>query len=136
MCCGVSSPFSPAEYPILRSKNRRSWGSHSPTRTPLPGYDQLPATRPSLTLSERQISEPILKDEDVERVRRQLDPRFLSSQAGLQKQDEISAQGGHHARFYDKYRDVAKEFDEEFLKKHGGDLDTTLIFVSSLPGFD
>ena len=27
-------------------------------------------------------------------------------------------------------REVAKEYDKDFLKKHGEDLDTTLIFVS------
>ena len=33
--------------------------------------------------------------------------------------------------FYGEYQKVAREYDEEFLKKHGGDLDTTLIFVST-----
>ena len=75
-------------------------------------------------------------DEDVERVRRQLDPRFLSSQAGLQKQDEISVQGGRHAHFYDKYLKIAEDYDEQFLKKNNEDLNTTLIFVSFPSGLD
>ena len=33
--------------------------------------------------------------------------------------------------FYGEYQKVAREYDEDFLKKHGGDLDTTLIFVST-----
>ncbi|KAF9783506.1 hypothetical protein BJ322DRAFT_980879, partial [Thelephora terrestris] len=35
----------------------------------------------------------------------------------------------HQTRFYDKYRKVAEEYDKNFLKKHAGDLDTTLIFA-------
>ena len=34
------------------------------------------------------------------------------------------------AEFYDKFQREAEEFDGDFLKKCGGDLDTTLIFVS------
>ncbi|KAF9780439.1 hypothetical protein BJ322DRAFT_1011998, partial [Thelephora terrestris] len=33
------------------------------------------------------------------------------------------------ARFYENYHKVAEEFDKEFLKKYGEDLDTTLIFA-------
>jgi hypothetical protein len=36
------------------------------------------------------------------------------------------------ARFYENYHKVAEEFDKEFLKKYGEDLDTTLIFVSPM----
>ena len=46
------------------------------------------------------------------------------------KQDTLSAKERHKARFYESYRKVAKEYDEEFLQTYGGDLDTTLIFVS------
>ena len=42
----------------------------------------------------------------------------------------------HRARFYEDYHKVAEEYDKQFLKKHGGDLDTTLIFVSSCGVFD
>jgi len=31
--------------------------------------------------------------------------------------------------FYEHYRKEAKEYDEEFVKKHDEDLNTTLIFV-------
>jgi len=37
-------------------------------------------------------------------------------------------------KFYDKYYKVAEEYDKVFMKKHEEDLNTTLIFVSSLPG--
>jgi len=33
------------------------------------------------------------------------------------------------AEFYEHYRKEAKEYDEEFTKKHDVDLNTTLIFV-------
>ena len=39
-------------------------------------------------------------------------------------------QGDHQAPFYEAYRKVAEEYDEEFLKKNEEDLNTTLIFVS------
>jgi len=32
--------------------------------------------------------------------------------------------------FYDKFQRVADEYDRDFIGKYGGDLDTTLIFVS------
>jgi hypothetical protein len=38
----------------------------------------------------------------------------------------------YQAQFYEHYRDVAAEYDKEFLKKHDEDLTTTLIFVSRL----
>ena len=38
------------------------------------------------------------------------------------------------AEFYTHYREVAGEFDKEFLKKYDDDLDTTLIFVSRVYG--
>ena len=40
------------------------------------------------------------------------------------------------ARFYDNYRKLAEEYDKDFLKKYGEDLDTTLIFVGSPSGLD
>ena len=41
-------------------------------------------------------------------------------------------QDDHQAEFYKHYHEVAAKFDQEFLKKYNDDLDTTLIFVSSL----
>lgn len=41
----------------------------------------------------------------------------------------------HQARFYEEYHKVADEYDKEFLKKYGEDLDTTLIFVSLVSSF-
>lgn len=32
-------------------------------------------------------------------------------------------------RFYGHYRKEAEEYDKEFMGKHGGDLETSLIFV-------
>ena len=47
------------------------------------------------------------------------------------KQDAFPPnQEDHQAQFYEHYREVAGEFDKEFLKKYDEDLDTTLIFVS------
>lgn len=39
-------------------------------------------------------------------------------------------QEDHQARFYEGYRKVAEEYDEDFFKKYDEDLSTTLIFVS------
>ena len=36
--------------------------------------------------------------------------------------------------FYNKFKRAADEYDDNFVRKYGGDLDTTLIFVSFLPG--
>ncbi|KAF9780438.1 hypothetical protein BJ322DRAFT_981223, partial [Thelephora terrestris] len=35
----------------------------------------------------------------------------------------------YQTRFYDNYRKVAEEYDKDFLKRYGEDLDTTLIFA-------
>ena len=35
----------------------------------------------------------------------------------------------YRTRFYDMYCREAEEYDREFIKKHGEDLNTTLIFV-------
>lgn len=48
----------------------------------------------------------------------------------------MSTQGDREARFYDYYRKVAEEYDKEFLKRYGEDLDTTLIFVGSTLSLD
>ena len=36
------------------------------------------------------------------------------------------------AKFYERYRKEAEEYDKEFMKKYEEDLDTTLIFVCRL----
>ena len=41
----------------------------------------------------------------------------------------------NQAQFYQAYRKVAEEYDKEFLKKYEEDLNTTLIFVSSVSNF-
>ena len=41
-------------------------------------------------------------------------------------------QEDHRARFYEYYRKEAKEYDRVFMKKYDEDLNTTLIFVSSV----
>ena len=38
-----------------------------------------------------------------------------------------------HEQFYAKYLTESKEYEEYFLKKYGGDLDNTLLFVGFLP---
>ena len=53
-----------------------------------------------------------------------------------QNQGTSQTQDDHEARFYDSYRKVAEEYDKDFLKKYGEDLDTTLIFVGSTPSCD
>ena len=53
------------------------------------------------------------------------------SQSCRAKQDKLPVdREDHEARFYEAYRKVAEEYDEDFLNKHGEDLNTTLIFVS------
>lgn len=46
------------------------------------------------------------------------------------KQDVTPIQEVHRARFYEDYRKVSEDYDNRFLKKHGEDLNMTLIFVS------
>ena len=40
-----------------------------------------------------------------------------------------SAGSGARAEFYNKFKREADEYDNDFLEKYRGDLDTTLIFV-------
>jgi hypothetical protein len=42
----------------------------------------------------------------------------------------------HEARFYKNYGDVAKEYDDDYLKKYREDLETTLLFVGSVSPYD
>ena len=42
----------------------------------------------------------------------------------------------HRAQFYEKYRQEAEDYDNEFIKKYDEDLNTTLIFVSLLRFLD
>jgi hypothetical protein len=44
-------------------------------------------------------------------------------------------QENHQAQFYKDYRRAAEEYDKEFLRKYNEDLNTTLIFVSSIRSF-
>ena len=46
--------------------------------------------------------------------------------------DLSSAQEDPRSEFYGHYRKEAEEYDKEFMKKYEEDLDTTLIFVSSV----
>ena len=59
-------------------------------------------------------------------------PKISPSLSHSQKQDANPAQEDHRARFYEDYRKVAEEYDRGFLKKRDDDLNTTLIFVSSI----
>ena len=61
-------------------------------------------------------------------------PRISSRPPRSQKQDVLFTQEDRQADFYKSYRKVAEEYDKEFLKKHDEDLNTTLIFVSSVSG--
>ena len=57
--------------------------------------------------------------------------RMSPSQFCRAKQDKLPVdREDHQARFYEVYRKVAEEYDEDFLKKYEEDLNTTLIFVS------
>ena len=48
------------------------------------------------------------------------------------KQDILSPQEDHRSEFYKHYRREAEEYDREFMEKYDEDLNTTLIFVSSV----
>ena len=41
--------------------------------------------------------------------------------------------GNARVEFYNKFKREADDYDNDFLKKYGGDLDITLIFVGLLP---
>ena len=45
------------------------------------------------------------------------------------RQGVESSHEGRRAKFYERYRKEAEDYDEEFMKKYEEDLDTTLIFV-------
>ena len=53
-----------------------------------------------------------------------------------QKKDLPPTTQDYQARFYEIYREEAKDHDKEFTKKYDGDLNTTLIFVSLLLRLD
>jgi len=46
----------------------------------------------------------------------------------------LDKDSGHDPRtgFYNKFKEEAAEYDDDFYKKYDEDLNTTLIFVSSL----
>ena len=48
--------------------------------------------------------------------------------------DASPAQKDFRTPFYEHYHKEADEYDKEFMQKHGGDLDTTLIFVRQEQG--
>jgi len=48
------------------------------------------------------------------------------------KLDIPSIQADHRTQFFEDYRREAEEYDREFMKKYDEDLNTTLIFVSSV----
>lgn len=48
------------------------------------------------------------------------------------KQQVPPTQEDHQAQFYKDYRREAEWYDREFMNKHEEDLNTTLIFVSSV----
>jgi hypothetical protein len=51
------------------------------------------------------------------------------------EEDVLPVQEDHQARFYADYRKVSEEYDKEFMDKYDEDLNTTLIFVSSMSRF-
>ena len=50
----------------------------------------------------------------------------------IREQDVLSAQVDYRSQFYKHYRKEAGEYDREFMEKYDEDLNTTLIFVSSV----
>ena len=44
-------------------------------------------------------------------------------------QNPLGASDNPRVQFYDRFQQEADDYDSDFLKKYGGDLDTTLIFV-------
>ena len=55
-------------------------------------------------------------------------PRFTQ----LKPTELPSTQEDPRSEFYGRYRKETEEYDKEFMKKYEEDLDTTLIFVSSV----
>ena len=111
-------------------------GSGPPIRVRSTSYCRI--SLPSLILIHSKVSGQVSENDNGEHVRQQLDEKLRSSpnRAWSPKQDELPAKGDLQACFYDHYREVTEEYDKEFLKKHDEDLNTTLVFVSSPPGFD
>jgi len=46
-------------------------------------------------------------------------------------EDLLPTNEDHCAQFYEHYHKESEEYDKEFIKKYDGDLNTTLIFVST-----
>ena len=55
--------------------------------------------------------------------------RLLSFTPHRKEKNWMLPQEDFRAQFYERYRKVADDYDKDFMKKHDGDLDTTLIFV-------
>ncbi|KAF9780471.1 hypothetical protein BJ322DRAFT_1112471 [Thelephora terrestris] len=55
--------------------------------------------------------------------------RMRDKTANSKRTSALPVQKDCQALFYDKYHEMAKGYDEDFVKKYGGDLDTTLIFA-------
>ena len=58
------------------------------------------------------------------------------TRARSRRRGGFSVQEDYEAQFYKDYREVAEEYDREFLEKYDDDLNMTLIFVSSTQGLD
>ena len=70
----------------------------------------------------RQIGKiPIMSGKNLTKV------RSRDSKLGVP-----SIQVNHRTQFFEDYRKEAEEYDKEFMKKYDEDLNTTLIFVSSV----
>ena len=135
----------PIENSILRSKKRRSSnGSQSPTNPSPSEYVSRHLCRSYSDLLLSIAARFSRKDGKGTAVwNRVLNPRQTGNfphaltMASLRpacspKHEAMPTQEDHRTRFFEEYREVAKEYDKEFLKKHDEDLNTTLIFVSFL----
>ena len=60
------------------------------------------------------------------------DQKFTKAHSCDSKLGVPSVQADHRTQFFEDYRKEADEYDREFMKKYDEDLNTTLIFVSSV----
>jgi hypothetical protein len=113
-------------------------GLRTPPRSLHQSMVHVPLLNHTLTLNHSQVFEEMAKEKDggEQTVRQEANRQFISPPTTISlnpyspKQEAIPTQKDHWTRFYERYHKVAEEYDNEFLKKHDEDLNTTLIFVS------
>ncbi|KAF9780437.1 hypothetical protein BJ322DRAFT_1082849 [Thelephora terrestris] len=103
----------PASINRSRSKRKRSRKGQNSSRP------QSPVQSPPLTQD----------SEEIQTGNEGREEQNLRQPPDRENPGPLPSQVDYEARFYANYRKVAEEYDKDYLKKYGEDLDTTLIFA-------